>query len=133
MLRFSRLPKVEPAVPLSAADGLPAPSEPNAHTPCAALRRTLPREQDRSLTSQARQWLRRLPARQRPLALCSMYPRLANRLAEVWDDPTQIDAVFDELMIDQRGGRMGFAPLIASELMRLHRWHEKRLDPDTAL
>ena len=100
--------------------------------PCSARRHALPREQDRWLSSHARQWLRQIPTRQRPLALCSTYPRLANRLAEVWDDPLQTEAVFDDLMIDHRGGRMGFAPLIASELMRLHRWHEKRLQPDAA-
>lgn len=136
MLRLSRLPKAEPATPLSAPlpapDSLAAAQESNVPTHCAARRHALPREQDRWLSSQARQWLRRIPTRQRPLALCSMYPRLANRLAEAWDDPTQTEAVFDDLMIDHRGGRMGFAPLIASELMRLHRWHEKRLDPDTA-
>ena len=99
-------------------------------SPLAGLRRTLPSEQDRALCSEARQWLRGLPGRERPLALCSMYPRLANRLAAVWEDPLQTEAIFDELMIDRRGGRLGFAPLVAGELMRLHRLHEKRLGPD---
>lgn len=94
-----------------------------------AQRRTLPSEQDRTLSAEARQWLRRLPARERPLALCSMYPRLANRLAAGWDVVAQTEAVFEELMIDHRGGRLGFAPLVATELMRLHRLHEKRLEP----
>jgi hypothetical protein len=57
-----------------------------------------------------------------------MYPRLANRIATAWEDPVQTEAIFDELMIDHRGGRLGFAPLVASELMRLHRLHEKRFD-----
>jgi hypothetical protein len=55
-----------------------------------------------------------------------MYPRLANRLATTWEDPVQTEAIFEELMIDHRGGRLGFASLVASELMRLHRLHEKR-------
>ena len=92
-----------------------------------AQRRTLPSEQDRTLTAGARQWLRSLPARERPLALCSMYSRLANRIAAAWADPVDTEAVFDELMIDRRGGRLGFPPLVASELMRLHRLHEQRL------
>lgn len=136
MLRLSRLPKTEPATPLSAplhaSDSLADAQASSAPAPGAARRPTLPREQDQWLSSQARQWLRQIPARQRPLALCSTYPRLANRLAEAWDDPVQTEAVFDDLMIDHRGGRNGFAPLIASELMRLHRWHEKRLAPDAA-
>lgn len=124
MLSFPRFPPTDPMVPPTLMDRV-APDS-SLH---AVRRRTVPREQDRTLSSQARQWLRRLPTRQRPLALCSTYPRLANRLAEVWEDPLQTEAVFDDLMIDRRGGRMGFAPLIAGELMRLHRWHERRLDP----
>lgn len=124
MLSFPTLPSIDPVAPPTRVDRVTPES-----TVHAARRRTVPREQDRTLSPQARQWLRRLPTRQRPLALCSTYPRLANRLAEVWEDPLQTEAVFDDLMIDHRGGRMGFAPLIAGELMRLHRWHEKRLDP----
>jgi hypothetical protein len=107
-----------------------APAKPNQDptTLCVGQRRTLPSKQDRALSAQARQWLRRLPARERPLALCSMYSRLANRLAAGWEDPVQTEAVFDELMIDHRGGRLGFPPLVAGELMRLHRLHEKRLE-----
>jgi len=134
MLRSTRFPKAAAVTPLSVPntpDSQVASHELNASMPCAR-RGALPREQDRWLSSQARQWLRRIPTRQRPLALCSTYPRLANRLAEAWDDPTQTEAVFDDLMIDHRGGRLGFAPLIASELMRLHRWHEKRLDANDA-
>jgi hypothetical protein len=56
-----------------------------------------------------------------------MYARLANRFAAVWENPAQTEAVFDELMIDHRGGRLGFPPLVAGELMRLHRLHESRL------
>lgn len=113
---------------LTLVDSSPAKPADGAPTPPAGLRRTLPSEQDRALSSEARQWLRRLPGRDRPLALCSMYPRLANRLAAAWEDPAQTEAVFDELMIDRRGGRLGFAPLVAGELMRLHRLHEKRLE-----
>lgn len=93
------------------------------------LRRTPPREQDRSLSKAARLWVRSLPSRLRPMALCSSYARLANRMAAVWDDPEQAEALFDELLIDRRGGRLGFPPLVAAELMRLHHFHERRLGP----
>ena len=115
------------ATPPKLVRSAPASSEQNPSTLPLGQRRTLPREQDRMLSAEARQWLRRLPARERPLALCSMYPRLANRLAAGWDIPAQTEAVFDELMVDHRGGRLGFAPLVATELMRLHRLHEQRL------
>ena len=87
----------------------------------------------RSLTRAARQWVRSLPARLRPLSLCSSYARLANRMAAVWEDPEQTEALFDELLIDHRGGRHGFPPLVAGELMRLHHFHERRLAPASRL
>ena len=97
------------------------------------LRRNLPREQDRSLSRAARLWVRSLPARLRPMALCSSYARVANRMAAVWNDPLQTEALFDELLIDHRGGRHGFPPLVAAELMRLHQVHERRLGPASRL
>ncbi len=122
--RFSKTHQVPT---LTAVDSAPADPVPSVLD--ARQRRTMPSAPDRVLSVQARQWLRRLPARERPLALCSMYARLANRLAAVWEDPGQTEAVFDELMIDHRGGRLGFPPMVALELMRLHRLHEKRLAP----
>ena len=129
MFSLFRTPKTDPVPALTLVEAAPAKPKQEPPPSGVALRRTLPSEQDRTLSTEARQWLRGMSARERPLALCSMYPRLANRLAAVWDDPGQTKAVFDDLMIDRRGGRAGFAPLVASELMRLHRLHEKRLEP----
>ena len=128
MFNLLRTPKSDPVTTLTWMDSARTTSDQDPLSPRVGPRRTLPSEQDRTLSAPARQWLRQLPARERPLALCSRYPRLANRLASVWEDPAQAEAVFDELMIDQRGGRLGFAPLVAGELMRLHRLHEKRLE-----
>jgi len=127
MFSLFRVPKPNQVATRTLVDSAPAKPDQNPSPLGVGQRRTLPSEQDRALTAQARQWLRRLPARERPLALCSMYARLANRIAAVWEDPAQTDAVFDELMIDQRGGRLGFPPLVAAELMRLHRLHERRV------
>ena len=128
MFRLFRVPKSGPVTTLTLMDsGLATPDQ-NPPSQSALRWRALPGEQDHKLTTQARQWLRSLATRDRPLALCSMYPRLANRLATTWEDPVQTEAIFDELMIDHRGGRLGFAPLVASELMRLHRLHEKRCE-----
>ena len=126
MFRLFRGPKADPVIALTLMDSARATPDQNPPTQRAERRRALPSEQDHKLTTQARQWLRSLAARERPLALCSTYPRLANRLATAWEDPVQTQAIFDELMIDHRGGRLGFAPLVATELMRLHQLHEKR-------
>ena len=128
MFRLFRVPKAVPATTQTLIDSGHATPDQNPLIQSDQRRRALPSEQDHKLTTQARQWLRSLAARERPLALCSMYPRLANRLATAWEDPVQTEAIFDELMIDHRGGRLGFAPLVASELMRLHRLHEKRFE-----
>jgi len=122
-----RFPKTDQVKTLTLVDSAPAKPNQDPSTLGVGQRRVLPSNQDRTLSAQARQWLRRLPARERPLALCSMYARLANRFAAVWENPAQTEAVFEELMIDHRGGRLGFPPLVASELMRLHRLHERRL------
>jgi hypothetical protein len=128
MFSLFRTSKPDQATTLTLVDSARTASDPNPSSVHVGPRRTLPSEQDRTLSAPARQWLRGLPSRERPLALCSMYPRLANRLAAVWDDPAQAEAVFEELMIDHRGGRLGFAPLVAGDLMRLHRLHEKRME-----
>jgi hypothetical protein len=84
----------------------------------APLRRA-PREADHALTGTARQWLRRLPARRRPLRLCEEYPRVANRIAWCWHDAALAEQALDDLLTDRRGGRRGFPPPIVRELLRL--------------
>lgn len=83
-----------------------------------ALRRP-PRHSDESLTGTTRQWLRRLAPGRRPLRLCALYPRVANRIAWHWPDPVQALAVLDDLLTDRRGGRRGFPRPVQLELQRL--------------
>ena len=89
--------------------------------------RALRNAQDDTLSSEAHAWVRSLPVSLRPLELCNVYPRLANRLAAAWQDVAQTHEVFNDLLIDQRGGRKGFASPIAAELLRLQALHERRL------
>ena len=63
----------------------------------------------------------------RPLELCNVYPRIANRLARCWGDVAQTHEVFNDLLVDRRGGRKGFPSPIASELLRLQAFHERRI------
>jgi hypothetical protein len=78
-----------------------------------------PRASDEALTGTTRGWLRRLPAGRRPLHLCERFPRVANRIAWCWADATLADQVFDDLLVDRRGGREGFPRVIVVELRRL--------------
>ena len=45
--------------------------------------------------------------------------RVANRIAWCWADAALREQVLDDLLVDRRGGRLGFAPTIVRELQRL--------------
>jgi hypothetical protein len=57
-----------------------------------------------------------LPENLRPLHLARQFPRIANKLAEVWQRPVICDKVFEDLMIDNRGTRQGFPHDVAKEI-----------------
>jgi len=89
-----------------------APSDP------AALRQP-PRPQDLLLSALAQAWVDSLASDERPGALVRKYPRVANRLALCWNDPALLERVFEDLLVDRRGGRRGFPPDVQAELLRL--------------
>lgn len=85
------------------------------------------------LTELAHSWARKFPLQSRPLELCNVYPRVANRIAECWDDVAATEVVLDDLLVDHRGGRNGFPAQIAIELLRLQKALEertRRMGPD---
>lgn len=88
---------------------------------------------DRALTGTARLWLRKLPARRRPLRLCIDHPRVANRIAWCWHDLALSGQLLDDLLQDRRGGRRGFAAAINRELKRLRDFNDmQRVDTPPA-
>jgi hypothetical protein len=114
-------------LPVSTHDGAATPTGAQG----AALRRP-PRACDQALTGTTRRWLRRLPARRRPLHLCARYPRVANRLAWAWDDAARIADLLDELLVDRRGGRRGFPLGVVRELRRLREFNLQQRVETTA-
>ena len=63
-----------------------------------------------------------------PLNMEEQFPRIMNKIVELWDS-TEIDAYFTDLMIDNRGGtRQGFPPKVASEIFALSNAHAKIRD-----
>ena len=54
-----------------------------------------------------------------PHVLQDKFPRIVERLVAVWEYPPKALAFFEELLIDQRGDRQGFAPEIAREIFQL--------------
>jgi len=70
-------------------------------------------------------WLAQLPERTRPLELARQFPRIANKLCELWKRPSVCDRYLDDLVIDRRGGRKGFPLKIAGELSELRAYYTR--------
>jgi hypothetical protein len=85
------------------------------------------RHRDAALSDAARSWMQRLPEQVAPNRVCSLYPRIANRLAFLWPDPGLTEHFLDELLVDRRDGRQGFPPDVTVELLTLHRYNSRRL------
>jgi hypothetical protein len=76
---------------------------------------------DRALVGRTLDWIVALPEAARPKRLADAYPRIANALAECWDDAPRANALLDDLLIDRRGGRRGLQPEVKEELQLLQR------------
>jgi len=91
-----------------------------------ARRRALS-ESERRLSRAATQWLLGLPREMRPLELMRRYPRIANRLCERWDDVQASLQLLEELVLDRRGGRLGFPRPVLIELQSLREHLQRRV------
>jgi hypothetical protein len=94
-----------------ASHDAPAPPE-------AKLRRQKSHEVNRLLSSTI-DWLATLPLNVRPLALATQFPRVANRIAKEWKEPSACRRDFEDLVYDNRGDREGFPPDVLVELLAL--------------
>jgi uncharacterized protein len=59
-----------------------------------------------------------------PHALEQQYPRVFNRILELWESP-EIDQYFQTLLVDQRGNRKGFPGEVVSDIFFLSVAHPK--------
>jgi len=64
-------------------------------------------------------WGESLPDSAKASTLLQDYPRIANRIANAWRDERACLAALDDLLVDRRGGRRGFGPLVRAELLAL--------------
>jgi hypothetical protein len=69
------------------------------------------------------QWILKLPPHVQPRHLQVKYPRIANRLASLWTEPTRCEPYFEDLLTDKRGGRKGFPLAVAQELASLRDYY----------
>ena len=74
---------------------------------------------DRALVGRTLDWIVALPEAARPKKLADANPRIANALAECWDDAVRANAYIDDLLTDRRGGRRGLPPEVKEELQLL--------------
>ena len=84
---------------------------------------------DLRLSSEGRALLRSLDSRILPIHLACGFPRVMNRIAQLWRRPAYLDRYFDDLLIDKRGGRQGFPFAVAVELGVLKDYYQTEVYP----
>ena len=104
----------------AAAPGLVAP-EGTLPAPALHLRRKA--KPTDALLPLSLEWLTSLPPDVRPLALATKYPRIVNRIAVAWAEPSTCRANFDDLVYDNRGDRQGFPPDVHRDLLALREYY----------
>lgn len=57
-----------------------------------------------------------------PRELEKRFPRILDKIAELWGKP-ELEAYFDDLLLDRRGNRQGFPPEVSSEIFFLNTLH----------
>lgn len=87
---------------------------------------------ENTLGANAECWMKKLPESLVPHALAEKYPRIINRIARNWDAPSAMADIFEDLLIDKRGGRKGFDMNIHEEIRELYE-HYRNDHPESSL
>ncbi|QRX81331.1 hypothetical protein [Glaciimonas sp. PAMC28666] len=74
---------------------------------------------DVKLNAATYKWVLTLPVEVWPLWLMKYFPRIANQFADTWGYRSACEALFEQLLMDQRGTRKGFPMTISREIMAL--------------
>lgn len=77
------------------------------------------RQRPTELDTRAINWIARLQRDVQPRELGHQYPRIVNKLAQMWGNGQQMDNYLNELIVDTRGGRRGFPTTVRDELLIL--------------
>jgi hypothetical protein len=83
--------------------------------------------QDGPLQDRAFKWLATLPAEVRPMATARHYPRIANRIADLWGNCEFTRLYLQSLLNDRRSGRSGFPGPVQKELEALQQYYFENL------
>jgi hypothetical protein len=76
-------------------------------------------------------WASALPDETRPIALLTKFPRIANLVAVLWQDPNSLRRYMDDLLVDKRGNRQGFPLDVLRELFTLRAYFDQ-VHPETS-
>jgi hypothetical protein len=60
------------------------------------------------------------------------YPRIAATIRDLWGKRA-LDVYFNQLVVDERGGREGFHPDVLAAILEVARLHSQRFSLDTAV
>ncbi len=90
--------------------------EPITETAAAPSEDTIARWTDPKM-AMLRDWVMRLPAAHRPWELVSAYPHVLLTIITLSDSPDELLEFLDGLLIDKRGGRAGFPPELAVQIL----------------
>ena len=112
---------------LSFAEARPAlASEPGTPSEWQAVRRNIDTN-DNALYDRTFKWLATLPAAVRPMATGQRYPRIVNRIGDLWGHCEYTRLHFQSFLIDRRKGRKGFPSEVKCELEALQRYYFEQL------
>jgi hypothetical protein len=78
---------------------------------------------DQALHERTFKWLAALPPALRPMAAARRYPRIVNRIGDLWGHCEYSRLYFQSLLIDRRPGRRGFPPEVRRELEALQQYY----------
>jgi len=85
---------------------------------------------DLQLNAAAEALLASLDPAVRTHELMAKFPRIVNRIAELWRRPVQLDKYFDELLVvDSTRQRNGFPLKILTELTELKEYYQRKAFP----
>ena len=74
--------------------------------------------QDRTI-----KWIASLPNTLRPMATGGLYPRIVNRIGDLWPNCEFTRLYFQSLLVDRRKGRRGFPADVRAELEALQHYY----------
>jgi len=80
---------------------------------------------DEPLKEETAKWLLGMPPQLRPIHLPQAYPRIINRLCDLWTEADMCERYFEELLVDRRGRRKGFPEPVQAEIKVLRQLHKK--------